>query len=76
MEALAETLTDARGRLDRVTDRESAEAVIGVLEEAGGQLGFLQVACCAPSRTPLYTETLENLAGVRRLLTRTYRLEH
>jgi hypothetical protein len=76
MEALAGTLTDARGRLDEVTDSESAEAVITVLEDAGAQLGFLQVACCAPDRTRLYSETLDNLAKVQRVLTRSFRLDH
>jgi hypothetical protein len=76
MVALADTLTTARRRLDDATDPESAEAVIAVLEDAGGQLGFLQVACCAPDRTRLYSETLDHLAKVQRILTRTFRLAH
>lgn len=76
MEALAETLASARRRLDEADDPVSAEAVITVLEDAGGQLGFLQVACCTPARTRLYTETLENLARVQRLLTREHGLDH
>lgn len=76
MLALADTLTAARRRLDNATDPDSAEAVIAVLEDAGGQLGFLQVACCAPDRTRLYSETLDNLAKVQRLLTRTFGLDH
>ena len=76
MEALAETIATARHRLDEADDPETAEAVIAVLEAAGGQLGFLQVACCTPARTRLYTETLNNLASVQRVLTRTFDLDH
>ena len=76
MEALATTISTARDRLDAATDPESAEAVISVLEDAGGQLGFLQVACCTPARTRLYAETLENLSRVQRILTREFGLDH
>ncbi|HLU28324.1 MAG TPA: hypothetical protein VKZ65_07785 [Glycomyces sp.] len=76
MEKLAQTITAARQRLDQAVDPESAEAVISVLEDAGGQLGFLQVACCTPARTRLYSETLQNLSRVQRLLTREFGLDH
>lgn len=76
MERLAKTITAARQRLDEASDGKSAEAVISVLEDAGGQLGFLQVACCTPARTRLYAETLQNLSRVQRLLTREFDLDH
>ncbi|MCO6503085.1 MAG: hypothetical protein J5I28_08370 [Acidimicrobiales bacterium] len=76
METLAGTLRVARDRLEALADADSATAVRDALEDAGAQLGFLQVACCAPDRTPLYTETLDNLAKIQRVVSRIYRLEH
>lgn len=76
METLAGTLRTARDRLGALGDADSATAVRDALEDAGAQLGFLQVACCAPDRTPLYTETLDNLAKIQRVVSRIYRLEH
>lgn len=43
---------------------------IRVLQDAGGQIGWLQVACCTRARMRLYTQTLENLSRVQRLLMR------
>lgn len=45
-------------------------------QDAGGQIGWLQVACYTPARRRLNTETLENLSRVQRLLTRGFHLEH
>jgi hypothetical protein len=55
MEELAATLASARRTLDDVDDDAiTAGTVIGMLEDAGAQLGRLQVACCAPDRMKLY----------------------
>src|SRR5690606_41728907 len=68
METLAGTLQVARDRLEALADADSATAVRDALEDAGAQLGVLQVARCAPDRTPLYTETQDNLAKTQRLV--------
>ncbi len=55
-------------RTDLETGREDAAAledVLGRLSEVGGLLGYLQVACCAPPRMPLYAETLERLTAAQ-----------
>jgi len=71
MEALATTLADARAGFGRVgDDPEQADALFAQLEDAGAQLGWLQVGCCAPSRLPLYTRMLTNLTKAQRSLTR------
>lgn len=77
MEALSDTLRRARralGELDGDTD--AASEVIAILEEAGAQLGFLQVACCSPARIGLYTNALDRLGKTQRLITRTLGLDH
>lgn len=77
MEHLAGTLEQVRSRLDALEDDPTeARAIIDVLSEAGGQLGNLQVECCAPARMPLYASTLVELTKVQRLLTQTFRLNH
>jgi len=77
IEALANTLTRARVALDGVDgDGERAIGVIGLLEDAGSQLGHLQVACCTPARMKLYADTLASLSRVQRTLTREFDLEH
>ena len=69
---LGETLTEARVKLRAVTihPETGGPAALAVLEDAGGQVGRLQVACCAPDRMPLYTEILENLALAQMTLTK------
>ena len=62
MAALATAIVDAQAgtaKLDGTVG--AAEATIGLLEEAGGQTGALQVGCCAPNRLPLYERVLTNL---------------
>ena len=77
MEQLAATIDHARSRLSGLTDDPvEARAIIDVLSDAGGQLGNLQVECCAPARMPLYASTLGELSKVQRLLTRAFSLEH
>lgn len=76
MEKLASTIEEARRLLGDAADVGSAEAVTEVLQDAGGQLGWLQVACCTPARMRLYTETPENLSRVQPMLMRECDLEH
>ena len=77
MEQLAATIDRARSRLAGLTDDPvEARAIVDVLSDAGGQLGNLQVECCAPARMSLYASTLGELSEVQRLLTRAFRLEH
>lgn len=62
MKTLRETLGAARNGLAAgVTEHAAAEHVLTLLEDAGAQVGRLQVGCCAPSRLPLYAEILEGL---------------
>ena len=65
MAALAETLDRARGHVEQGITTETAERTISTLEDAGAQLGWLQVGCCAPSRLPLYVRMLRNLTKVQ-----------
>lgn len=58
---LAETLSEARRRLDAVPSSSAGE-VIAYLESAGAQVGRLQVGCCAPNRMPLYVTILAALS--------------
>ncbi|MFV1962539.1 MAG: hypothetical protein ACC658_12005 [Acidimicrobiia bacterium] len=62
METLAGTLTSAREGIPEMDgDQDAADAVIGILEDAGSQLGYLQVNCCAPGRMKYYVTALEEL---------------
>ncbi len=66
MAALADTLAAGRSRLAAMRDDPAAApAVLAVLENAGAQIGRLQIGCCAPSRLPLYARLLENLMSVQ-----------
>lgn len=67
MEALAASLESARSKLERIDkDNEGGAAVITILEDAGAQLGYLQVGCCAPGRSKLYAEALQSLTKAQR----------
>lgn len=73
METLAATLEAARSNLEGIEqNNESGATVIAMLEDAGAQLGYLQVSCCVPGRMKLYAEALERLTkaqrGIRRSL--------
>ena len=69
MKALAETLAEARAQLDGMGhDPAVAEAALDHLEDAGAQIGRLQVGCCAPNRMPLYARQLENLTTAQRTI--------
>jgi hypothetical protein len=62
MKRLGQTLSDARADIANVkADPETATTAIEHLEDAGAQVGRLQVGCCAPNRLPLYVELLEGL---------------
>lgn len=77
MERLQTTLTSARDRVAELGQSpDAARSVIARIEDAGAQLGSLQVACCAPARIPLYAAALESLGRAQRLITRAYDLEH
>lgn len=67
MKALAATLRQARATLEDATaGTTDGEDAIPVLEEAGAQIGRLQITCCAPSRLPLYTRMLADLSKAQR----------
>lgn len=68
MAALAETLGETRAGLDGLGDDPGA--VLTLLEDAGSQVGWLQVGCCAPGRLPLYARLLENLNSAQLALNR------
>ena len=71
MKTLAATLADARNGVGRVsTEPASAEATLLTLEEAGAQVGRLEVGCCAPNRLPLYARILEGLTTVQLTINR------
>ncbi len=66
MRALGDTLGNARAALDRDDeDGAMAEAMVH-MENAGAQIGRLQVGCCAPNRMPLYSRILVNLTTAER----------
>jgi len=71
MRALLHTLTEARAGLLRMDDDPAAADVALVhLEDAGAQVGRLQVGCCTPDRLPLYAGLLEGLTTVQLTLNR------
>ncbi len=61
MKTLGESLAAARSGLERGDVSATAETVLAELEDAGAQVGRLQVGCCAPNRLPLYVTFLEGL---------------
>lgn len=71
MAALAATIGRAE-ELVRIIpeDPTSASATFAALEDAGGQIGALQIGCCAPNRLPLYAEILEGLTKAQQGISR------
>jgi hypothetical protein len=69
MMALGSTLRSARWYLATIGpgDPEVTVKLIAKLEDAGAQIGSLQIDCCAPSRLPLYAEMLAKLNEVQRM---------
>lgn len=77
MAALADTLSMARSGLAHINGDDSrADVVIQHLEDAGRQIGALQVTCCAPARMPLYAELLESLMKTQRSINRSLSRGH
>ena len=77
METLTKTLETAHTAISEIEgDRAAAERAVSLLEDAGAQLGFLQVACCTPARTRLYTESLDRLSKTQRMIKRALDLDH
>jgi len=69
MKALGDTIASARSNIERVGAGDYDEALSQTFEElkdAGSQIGWLQVGCCAPDRLPLYHTLLEGLATTRK----------
>ena len=75
MAGLAETLSKARVELAGPAS-EAREAIIVHLEDAGAQLGRLQVGCCAENRLPLYARMLEDLTKIQLEVNRVAGLGH
>ncbi len=76
MASLAETLDSARLSLSHIVDDDTARLAIDLLENAGAQIGQLQIGCCALDRMPLYAEMLVELTKAQRVLTKTRGLSH
>lgn len=64
MKQLSGTLAEARATIE-ASDGFLDLAVLGTLEDAGAQLGRLQVGCCAPARMPLYARALDKLTEIQ-----------
>lgn len=71
MASLAETLNGARLSLSDVVDDATATATLDLLEDAGAQIGDLQVGCCTLKRMPLYAEMLTELTRAQITVTKT-----
>lgn len=79
MAALATTLAKARIGLADIENGDHDQAVettIATLEDAGAQIGLLQVGCCAPSRLPLYHTMLDGLTTTQRSIKRLVKAPH
>lgn len=77
MKALAETLAKTRAGLDTASeDHNGTDETLAHIEDAGSQIGWLQVGCCAPKRLPLYHTLLEGLTVTQRTLKRATKSGH
>ena len=66
MLALKESIASATTDLGAVqADPAALDRAITTLVDIGGELGRLQVECCAPARMPLYADALEHLTEVQ-----------
>ena len=65
MEAIISALDAARAQTASIRSIDDAGVVIGMLEDIGGQIGHLQVACCTEARMPLYADALANLTATQ-----------
>jgi hypothetical protein len=69
MERLAATLTEIGAAMYRAGEDPTAAAqAASLIEEAGAQVGWLQVACCSEKRLPMYTTILANLTAAHMVL--------
>lgn len=64
MQRLSQTLAEAKASVEGSTGALDT-GVNAILEDAGAQLGRLQVGCCAPARMPLYATALDKLTEVQ-----------
>jgi hypothetical protein len=62
--AIEDSLLAIRRDLD-LGDPRSLDRALRRVQEVGGVLGSLQVACCAPPRMPLYAEVLVQLNTIQ-----------
>ncbi|MEA1903579.1 MAG: hypothetical protein U9N56_08650 [Actinomycetota bacterium] len=76
MAGLAETLNRGRERLRVADDASDPGQIIAEFEDAGAQIGHLQITCCALNRMPLYADMLGELTKAQRAVTKTYQLGH
>ena len=65
MDAIISDLDAARAQIASIRSIDDAGVVIGMLENIGGQIGHLQVACCTEARMPLYADALANLTATQ-----------
>ena len=66
MAELARILDGVEARLpDALADAAVADDTLTGLEDAGAQIGSLQIGCCAPNRLPLYAEILRELTTMQ-----------
>ena len=70
MAAVSATLDEFETRIAQPLDDDAGEQAVALLEDAGAQIGALQVLCCAPARMPLYADFLEGLMQTQRALNR------
>jgi len=71
MASLAEALGTVRLSLSHIVDDDTARLAIDLPENAGAQIGHLQIGCCALDRMPLYSEMLVELTKAQRFVTNT-----
>jgi hypothetical protein len=66
MLALKASIASATKDIDAgPSDPAALDRAIATLVDVGGELGKLQVECCAPARMPLYADALEHLTDVQ-----------
>ena len=70
MAELRATIEAAGTALEEWSTGGPAEEVTRELENAGAQVGRLQIGCCAPTRLPLYSRILLDLTNVQLTLDR------
>jgi hypothetical protein len=69
IQELGDMLRTAATTLDAAADPGALGIVLVTLEDAGAQIGRLQVGCCAPNRIPLYARILEGLTTAQLAVT-------